>query len=505
MIDAAYDPDDILLPYQKRLVEDESQLIIVEKSRRTGVTWGQAAKATLKASTKKSAGGCNHFYVGSNKEMAVEFIEAVAMWAKAFDKACGEIEEEVFEDADKDILIYTVRFASGLKVQALSSNPSNMRGRQGDVTIDEAAHHDRLEEVLKAALALTMWGAQITLISTHNGFEHPFNEILQDSRAGKKDYSIHRITLDDACEQGLYKRISQIRAIEWTQQAEEDWKAALLKATATKEDALEEYYCVPKQGGGAYLSRALIESRMIDTPVIRYDATDEFNTWPEHVREAEVKDWCEEHLLPILLELDPNLSHVIGEDFGRSGDLTVLAPMAITQQLHRNIPFMVELRNMPFKNQEQILFYICDRLPRFLAGAFDARGNGQYLAEQAKYRYGDGRIDEVMITQGWYLEIMPKVKAALEDDELHVSRDADVLNDMRALQVVKGIPKIPDTNTGNKTAKRHGDSMIAIAMAYFASLMEVEIFAYESITTSTETTRQIKASRGLGASNRGLL
>lgn len=479
---AAYDPESILLPYQKTLVEDESQLIIVEKSRRTGVTWGQGAKATLKASTRKSDGGRNHFYVGSNKEMAVEFIEAVAMWAKAFDRACGGIEEDVFTDEDKDILTYTIRFASGFKIQALSSNPSNMRGRQGDVTIDEAAFHERLAEVLKAALALTMWGAQITLISTHNGWDNLFNELIQDSRAGKKDYSVHRLTLDDACEQGLYQRICQINGTDWSAETEESWKTGLLKATATKDDALEEYYCVPKQGGGAYLSRALIESRMIDTPVLRYEGTDEFNAWPEHLREAEMRDWCELNLLPLLSTLDPKQSHAFGEDFGRSGDLTVFTPLAIDQQLHRSTPFMVELRNVPFKTQEQVLFYILDRLPRFHAGSFDARGNGQYLAEQAAYRYGSTRIQQVMITQSWYLDVMPKMKAAFEDDELHICRDADVLNDMRAIQVIKGIPKIPDGNTGTKSSQRHGDAAVSVAMAYHASQVDVEVFAYEAIT-----------------------
>ncbi|HAS63209.1 MAG TPA: hypothetical protein DCS35_11950, partial [Vibrio sp.] len=135
--------DEVLLPYQKYWIEDESSLKICEKSRRTGVTWAEACDASLTTSKTKAAGGCNHFYVGSNKEMAREFIDAVAMWAKAFDKAAGDICEEVIEDEDKDILTFVIYFASGFKVQALSSNPSNLRGMQGNVTIDEAAFHDR--------------------------------------------------------------------------------------------------------------------------------------------------------------------------------------------------------------------------------------------------------------------------------------------------------------------------------------------------------------------------
>ena len=464
---AQYDPNELLLPYQKCWVADASPLKIAEKSRRTGLTWAEAADAVLTASARKSAGGGNHYYVGSNKEMAVEFIDACAMWAKAFNKAAGEIQEEVFEDEDKNILTFNIYFSSGFKIQALSSRPSNLRGRQGNVTIDEAAFHDHLDEVLKAALALTMWGSKIRLISTHNGVDNLFNELIEDSRAGKKDYSVHRVTLDDACEQGLYQRICQIRGIEWSPQAEDEWKESLLRATASREDALEEYYCVPKQGGGAYLSRALIESRMADSPVLRYEGSEEFNAWPEHLRRAEINDWCERRLKPLLSTLDKGLRHVLGEDFGRSSDMTVIAPMAITQQLGYVIPFLVELHNVPFKQQEQVLYYIGDRLPRFSAGALDARGNGQYLAEQAGYRYGH-RIQQVMLSQNWYLENMPRLKAAFEDDRIRLPRDADVLDDLRAIQVVKGIPRLPEGKT-DKNAKRHGDSAIAIVMALFAS------------------------------------
>lgn len=480
-LNAAYSPEDLLLAYQKAWIADESPLKIAEKTRRSGFTYGEAADAVMTASASRVAGGTNHYYVGSNKEMAREFIDACAIWAKIFDKLAGAVEEEMLRDEDKDILAFNINFPSGFKIQALSSNPSNLRGRQGNVTIDEAAFHERLAEVLKAALALTMWGAKVRLISTHNGVDNLFNELVQDSRAGKKRYSVHRVTLDDACEQGLYRRICQMRGIAWSQAAEDAWKENLLKDTATREDALEEYYCVPKSGGGAYLSRALIESRMIDTPVLRFDGTDEFNAWPEHLRDAEMRDWCEANLLPLLATLDGALNHAFGEDFGRTGDLTVYAPLEISQQLKRRTPFMVELRNTPFRQQEQVLYYILDRLPRFQAGCFDARGNGQYLAEQAAYRYGAARIEKVMLSQSWYLENMPPFKAALEDDEMAISRDADVLNDLRAIQVIKGIPKIPGGNTGNTTAKRHGDSAVALVMAHRASKREVEEFAYEAV------------------------
>lgn len=500
-----FNSDQVLLAYQKDWIADESDLKIAEKSRRTGITWAEAADATLCASTARSHGGCNHFYVGSNKEMAREFIEAAAMWARAFDKAASGIQEDVFIDDGQDgkeILTFVIYFASGFKIQALSSNPSNLRGMQGNVTIDEAAFHDRLAELLKAALALTMWGAKVRLISTHNGVENLFNELIQDSRAGKKRYSIHRITLDNACDMGLYQRICQIKKKPWSKQAEDQWKENLLSDTATREDALEEYYCVPKSGGGAYLSRALIESRMVEAPVVRYEGTAEFNSWPEHLREAEMHDWCEEILRPLLLQLNQSSQHSIGEDFGRTGDLTVLTPMEVNQTLKRRVPFLVELRNVPFKQQEQVFYYIGDRLPRLLSGALDARGNGQYLAEQAGYKYGQERMESVMLSQSWYMDNMPKLKAAFEDDEIEIPKDRDILDDLRALQVIKGVPKIPELKTGSKK-DRHGDAAISIAMAFYASQMEVEEFDYRAVTTRTQDIqRQVRVTGGF---KRGVL
>lgn len=475
-------PASVLLPYQQRWIADDSPLKLAEKSRRTGITWAEAADATLTAAAAKEAGGRNHFYVGSNKEMAREFIDAVAMWARSFDKVASSVEQEIFldENGDKEILTFVVYFPnSGFKIQALSSSPKNLRGMQGNVTIDEAAFHDRLAEVLKAALALTMWGAKVRLISTHNGVDNLFNELISDSRAGKKRYSIHRITLDDALGDGLYKRICLVSGQPWTPQAQQTWRDNLLKDTATEEDALEEYFCVPKASGGSYMSRVLIESRMItEAPVLRFEGSTSFNEWPEHQRNAEIDDWCNSHLQPLLDACNKADRHCFGEDFGRSGDLTVIAPLAIGQDLKRRCPFIVELRNVPFRNQEQVLFYIADRLPRLCGGQLDARGNGQYLAEQARYRYGTGVIDQVMLSQSWYLENMAPFKAAFEDDNIEIPKDADILTDLRAIQVIKGIPKLPDGNTAkdgpgaNKSKQRHGDAAIALCLAWAASTMD---------------------------------
>ena len=505
--------DEVLLPYQKYWIEDESPLKIAEKSRRTGVTWAEACDASLTTSKTKLAGGCHHFYVGSNKEMAREFIDAVAMWAKAFDKAAGDICEEVIEDEDKDILTFVIYFASGFKVQALSSNPSNLRGMQGNVTIDEAAFHDRLAEVLKAALALTMWGNKVRLISTHNGSDNDFNELIQESRAGKKDYSIHTITLADACADGLYKRICQVSSQTWSLEKEEAWKAGLLKATKTEEDALEEYFCVPKSGSGVYIPRSYRErAAVLPNQVATYTGSKVFNNLPERLRELEMQEWLELKIKPLLDALPKHLRHTLGEDFARNGDLTVFAPCTIHTNTKRQIPFLVEFANVPFKQQEQALFYIADRLPRRDGIKLDARGNGQYLAEQAMYRYG-AEVEQVMLSTAYYRENMPRFKAAFEDDELQIPKNEDVINDFSAIQIIRGVPSIDDRRTkGSDGNSRHGDSAIAIFLAYLASKEDCRRYELHRIKPDlngsgddNEIKRQVKLTRGLKTMRGGML
>ena len=462
----------VLLPYQARWFADESEVKVAEKSRRTGLTWAEAACNVITAAKPKQRGGRNVFYVGSRQEMALEYMAACALFAKAFNQLADSVNESLFSDGGKrDILSYTIRFPqSGFKITALSSRPSNLRGMQGDVVIDEAAFHDSLHELLKAAMALTMWGARVRIISTHNGVDNDYNQYVQDARAGRKPYSLHRITLDDALNDGVYQRICFVTGQVWSLDAQQIWRDKLIANSPSTEAADEEYFCVPSQSGGAALSRVLIESRMdARYPVIRLAKDNSFNEWPEHLRAAEVRDWCTETLLPLLQQLDKDCLHCFGEDFGRLGDLTVIEPMVIASNLDRIVPFSVELRNIPFKQQEQVLFFILDRLPRLLGGAMDAGGNGMYLAEQARHRYGSQRVLEVKLSDSWYLEHMPKFKAAFEDGKLTLPADSEQLMDLRALQSINGIIKLPKGKTQTGVNQRHGDSAISKALAYFAT------------------------------------
>lgn len=467
-----FDKNEVLLGYQKRWIADDSPLKIAEKSRRTGLTWAEAADDVLIAGRAKSDGGSDVFYIGSNKEMAREFIDACSMWAGVFNQAAGEISEEVLEDEDKDILTYVIYFASGFKIKALSSNPKNLRGMQGVVCIDEAAFHEKLAEVLKAALALTMWGAKVRLISTHNGVDNLFNQLIQDSRAGRKSYSIHTITLDDACAEGLYQRICQVSKQEWSQEKEATWKAGLLRETATEDDALEEYYCVPKKSSGGYIPRPLVDRAADPTKVVlKFECDDKFITYSEEERQVLTLEWLLKDVLPHLEALDPHLRHSFGVDFARSGDLSVFAVCACRPSTAREIELTLEIRNCPYDQQKQIMLFVLPKLPRFIGSSFDATGNGGYLAESALLRYGASMVETVQLNDKWYREWMPKYKALYESELIKIPRDEEIILDQGHIVVINGVPKIDKARSNGKSGKRHGDSAVAYCMAVRASFM----------------------------------
>lgn len=467
---------EVLLPYQRELLAatHAHQVVVCEKSRRIGATWGVAADAVLAAGAQRGAAGMDVFYVGYNLDMTREFIDTCAMWARAFAGAAADVEEFLFTEqgeggADRQIQAFRIRFASRFEIVALCSRPRALRGRQGYVIIDEAAFHDELEELLKAALALLIWGGKVLVISTHDGVDNPFAQLVEDCRAGRRPYALVRTTFADAIAQGLYRRVCLVRSAPWTAEEETSWAAGIRANYG--DAATEELDCVPRASGGKYLPRTLLEARAeAAIPVVRWSLPDAFVDLSEDERIRQVRELCEADLRPLLGGAAAGGRSYVGEDFGRSGDLTVMWPVSVGTDLRRHTPFVLELRNVPFTSQQQILFWLCDSLPRFSGAALDARGNGQFLAEVARQRYGAEAIAEVMLSEGWYREHMPRLKSALEDATFTLPKDADIVDDLRSLEVVRGVARIPDGSRGKgASGQRHGDAAIAAALALFAA------------------------------------
>lgn len=476
--DTRTDAPPVLLPYQQRWIQDPSPLKIAEKGRRVGLTWAEAADDVLIAA---GAAGSNVFYISSTQDMALEYIEACAMWARAFHHAASEIGQELFEDIDDDgqtrhIKTYRIDFpGSGRRIVGLSSTPRNLRGKQGVIVLDEAAFADSLALLLKAAMAMLLWGDRVRVISTHNGAGSAFDELIQDVRAGKRKGSVHRIAFMDAIREGLYQRVCLRRGIAWTDEGEDAWIADAYGYYG--DDAAEELDCVPSQSGGAYLTIAQIEARMsADTPLVRGRWEPEFAYQHSVMRHAVIEAWCREHLDEPLSRLDPNLAHALGGDFGRVRDLSVFTVLEEEPTLINRVMLQVELSNCPFASQEQILCYILDRMPRRRGVALDATGIGAHLSEVTAQKYGASSVEQIRLSDAFYLQHFPRLKAAFEDATLDaIPRHVEVRDDLRAVRVVAGIPKLPAAPTQKADGaklQRHGDSAIALLLAHYAMKRE---------------------------------
>ena len=494
----------VLLPYQARavgLLDSACPVLFVEKSRRIGLTWGLAAYAVLRAGRQKAAAGMDVMYISYSREMTREFIDACAMWARAFDSAAAAVEETLFDqgDGDKAINAFRIKFASGFEIMALSSAPRGLRGKQGVVIIDEAAFVDQLAELLKAALAFLMWGGQVVVCSTHDGAENPFNQAIQDILSGRSKYAHLRIDFDQALQEGLYQRIALVTGKTWTPEGEAKWRQDIIDFYG--DGAEEELFCVPSLSSGAWLSAPLIEARMtVETPVLRLELPGNYLHLPR-LQQLVLMSEFTFGLTDQLKALDQEPHYAFGFDFGRVSDLSTVSLLAIERRLKRREALSIEMRNVPGDEQKSVVRQILTAVRRRLVGAaFDATGMGWTVAEdlgrifglREDHEEGSGLVMAVKFTEEWYRLHMPPLKAAFEDDEIAIIKDREHLSDLRTVKLVRGIARVPPTREGETGKKRHGDYAIALALAHWASRMRWVEYDYRPVTAAPSSNRYPK-------------
>lgn len=476
------------------LLEDVgTSVLVVEKSRRIGLTWSLAAYAVLRAARAAHAGGMDVHYISYAQAMTRDFISDCGDWARAFGHAAGEVEEYMWPDgkdengADRFIQAFRITFASGFEINGLSSAPRSLRGKQGVVIIDEAAFVDNLGELLKAALALLMWGGQVIVCSTHDGSENPFNLLVQDVLGGRLPYNHVKIDFDDALKEGLFERICLRRGREWSPEAEAAWREEIIQFYGDGAD--EELYCIPSMGTGSWLSGPLIEARMTeDAPIIRIDLPPNF---------LQLQDWEQAALMePYLAELetalaglDLSLLYAAGFDFARYVDLSILTLLSVDSKLMRRSALTIEMRGVPGDEQKAIVRQVFEHLRgRLMGAAFDATGMGWTVAEDMGRIFGlrekedgAGLVMAIKFSQDWYRVNMPPLKVAFEDNAIAIHKDGDHLTDLRAVKVVRGIPTVPQVREGAAGKKRHADFAVSLALAHYASRMRWAEYDYISV------------------------
>ncbi|MNP03607.1 Terminase-like family protein [compost metagenome] len=331
--------------------------------------------------------------------------------------------------------------------------------------------------MLDAATALLIWGGRIVIISTHNGRGNPFNQMINDIREGRygEDAVVYRATFDDAVANGLYERMCFMTSQAPTPEGKETWYKRIRNAYGPRRAQMrEELDAIPRDGNGICIPGVWIEDAMVaDRPVLRLALDDDFALQSVPRREAYVDEWIERHLAPIMRGLSADLRHYAGQDYARHRDFSIIVPMAITQDRLRDVPFVVEMNKVPRRQQQQILWYILRRLPRFCAAALDATGNGEALAEDTADEFGHGRIHQVKLSRTWYGTWMPRFVDLFQDGAILMPKDDALGQDIRAIEQVDGIPMIAKArqqDLKDPELYRHGDFAGAGALALFATL-----------------------------------
>lgn len=495
---AAVGKPKVLLGYQAATVaelESGTAVLVIEKSRRVGLTWGLAAYAVLRAGRIKSAGGMDAMYISYSQEMTREFIDACAMWAKAFAQAAVVMDELLFDDTDpehpedtRQIQAFRIRFASGFEILALSSAPRTLRGKQGLVIIDEAAFVDSLKELLKAALAFLMWGGQVVVCSTHNGVDNEFNVQVQDILGGRSKYKHLKIDFDQALMDGLYQRICLVTGKEWSADAEAEWRQDIIDFYG--DGAEEELFCVPSMGSGAWLTAPLIEARMTvppeEAPVVRISLPSDFLHMTPLQRVQLVLPYMAE-IGTTLRRLNRKPLYGLGYDPARRADPAVVTLLTIDEVLRRRSALTVEMRDVPFAEQKAVLRSIFKAGLRLVGAAIDATGMGMNLAEDLGREFGlhdeeknkGGLVRMINLSRDWYNLNMPPLRTAFEDGSIALTADREHAVDLRMVKVIRGVPQIPQEREGEAGKKRHGDYAVALALAHFSTRLQWHEYAYQ--------------------------
>lgn len=446
---------DLLLGYQRRTVDElyaGTALLVIEKSRRIGLTWGLAAYVTLRAAARVSAGGQSGWYMGYDKDMAREFIDVCAMWARAFGLAAAAVEEEVVEDEHGAYAAFSIRFSSGLKVTALPCVPRALRGKQGIVILDEAAFFKDLAEALKAAMALLIWGGQVIIVSTHDGVANPFKQLIDDIEAGKKRGRSLRITFADALADGLYERVAMVAAqkgVELPPKAQ--WEAEIRASYG--EDAEEELDCIPKAGSGCLIN-------------------------PEDIAACEHDD-CGRP------ELYAGGLLYIGRDVARRRDGAIIKGMEAVGDVLWERDHYREY-GATFAHQDAYFDDLFVRR-RVAKAQIDQTGMGEKVVEDAQLRHGSSRVNGVLLTGPNRLDLAISLQQRFERRLIRIRKDARTRADLRAIK--KSSTKTGGVSIVNE-GEVHADEFWAYALASRAADVPYSEWGYAGHARAADDRRR---------------
>jgi phage FluMu gp28-like protein len=418
------------LPYQRAWIRDESPLKIIEKSRQIGISFADAYDSVRKVIAK---GARLDVWISSrDQQQARLYLEDCLQWARVFQQAVRPLGFQVLREDSTSA--HVLRFASGLSIYSLSSNPNALAGKRGHVKLDEFALHQDQRLLYRVAKPVTTWGGQLSLISTQRGATSVFNQLLREAR--EKDnpmgWSVHSVPLSRAVSEGLVERIN--RKTGSTESAEQ-FAARLRAGCVDQEQWLQEYCCEPADESSAFISFELIDG----------------------CREAGcMKDfgWLAASAHPLFL----------GVDVARKQDLCVLD---VGERIGDVVwdRLRIELLNRPFAEVEHELYRLLE-LRQVKRACIDATGLGLQLAERARSRFG-WKVEPVVFTSGVKEELAFQLRTDLEKRMIRLADDPRLHADLRGIR--KEVTSSGNLRFAGESEDSHCDRFWAKALRQHAA------------------------------------
>lgn len=426
----------LFLPYQKRWLADPSPIKIWEKSRRIGATYVQAFEDVWDCVYQNVPA---IWFSSADESAAREYIIYVQEWARTLHEEFVKIGEIVI-DSERDLKAFSVTFANGTRIHAMSSNPKGFRSKGGKVVLDEFAWHENQDTMWSAALPCITWGFPLRILSTHNGESCRFYKLLQDARKKKKKrWSIHTTPLDLAVREGIVDKVLQRKA---SKKEKQEWYQEVRDDCNDSETWLQEYCCIPLDSTTAFMPYDLIES-------------------------------CESE--DVLKNLDETTGDLfVGVDVGRKKDLTVIWALELLESTFYT-RIMIVLEKTRFAIQKERLWKVLNNR-RVRRCCIDETGIGIQLAEETQERFGKYKIEPISATNASNSELAFNLKTNFEDKTVYIPSDDLIREDLHSIKKITtaaGNIRFDANSTSVGTDKKkkqhsHADRFWSLALALHA-------------------------------------
>ena len=400
----------ILLPYQKAWLKDESRFKIGMWSRQTGKSFATAAEAVKDCLVRP---GQLWVCLSAGERQAFEWLRKAKQWTDALKVACTYA--EMPDAADARFSKGEIAFRNGSRILAIPANPDTARGYSANLILDEFAIHEKSWDIWAAifpSISNPLSGEKkLRIVSTPKGLGNKFADLWLKNEA----YSKHKVTIEDAAAAGLKVDIEA------------------LKAGVDDADVwAQEYLCEFIDASGVLLPYEMIQGcTMAETPAERSDE-------PAY----------------------------IGMDIGRSHDLSVVVEAAKRADGILEVRRVDVLRKMPFAEQlEELRRRASARNVRRVC--VDATGIGAMLAEEAARRCGR-KVEPVVFTAKSKGEMYAALRRAFEDRTVRIPPDRDLREDLHAVE-----KRVSQGGTVSYSATRnadgHSDRAAALALCIRAA------------------------------------